>query len=240
MDKISVIIPTYNGEVFIAEALQSVFKQTRPVDEIIVVDDGSSDGTIEILKKYAAKITLIENSHKGNPAFGRNAGIEKATGNFIAFLDQDDLWPENKNEIQLNALRQKPIAMVDFGKIKVLNQQNLKDQTYLAQFFNDMHHHFLLSGALFRKEVFDVVGKFDETLTYHGSDTEWIVRAIEKGVAFSKNETITLIYRIHSGNYSNNFEKIKRGVAEVFMKSILRRKQSGLGGFTTFPKFKIV
>jgi len=240
MDKISVIIPTYNGEAFIADALQSIFNQTRPVDEIIVVDDGSSDGTIEILTKYAAKITLFENSHKGNPVFGRNTGIEKATGNFIAFLDQDDMWPENKNEIQLNALRQKPMAMVDFGKVNILNQQNLKDQTYLAQFFNERHDHFLLSGGLFRKEAFDIVGNFDDTLTYHSSDFDWIARAIEIGIFFSKNEAITFIYRIHSGNYSNNFEKLKRGVAEVFMKSILRRKQSGLGSFTTFPKIKIV
>jgi glycosyltransferase involved in cell wall biosynthesis len=240
MDKISVVIPSYNGEAFIAEALQSVFHQTRPVDEIIVVDDGSSDGTIEILKKYADKITLIENSHKGNPAFGRNIGIEKATGNFIAFLDQDDLWPENKLEIQIANLQQKTDAMVDFGKVKLLNQQNLKDQTHLAQFFNEKHDYFLLSGGLFRKEAFGLVGKFDETLTFHSSDFDWIARAIEKGIFFSKNETITFIYRIHSGNYSNNFEKIKRGVAEVFMKSILRRKQISQGGFATFPKMKII
>ncbi len=103
-----------------------------------------------------------------------------------------------------------------------------------------MGDYFLLSGGLFRKEAFDIVGKFDETLKYHSSDFDWIARTIEKGIAFSKNEEITFIYRIHSGNYSNNFEKIKRGVAEVFMKSILRRKQSSHGGFTTFPKIKLV
>ncbi len=240
MEKISAIIPTYNGAAFIAEALQSIFNQTRPVDEIIVVDDGSTDGTIEILKKYAGKITLIENSHKGNPAFGRNIGIEKAIGNFIAFLDQDDLWPENKLEIQLANLRQKPAAMVDFGKIITLNQQPEEEKTFLAKFFNEMGDYFLLSGGLFRKEAFDIVGKFDESLTYHSSDFDWITRAIEKGIGFSKNEQPTFHYRIHPGNYSNELEKLKGGVAEVFMRSIVRRKLHGKDKFNPFPKINIV
>ncbi len=235
---VSVIIPTYNGESFIGEALQSVFNQTRQVDEIIVVDDGSGDSTMEIVKRYPGKIRLIENEHKGNPAFGRNIGLEIANGDFVAFLDQDDLWPANKIEIQLANLLQKPAAKVDFGKIITLHQQ--QEKTLLSNFYDEMGDYFLLSGGLFRKEAFDIVGKFDETLTYHSSDFDWIARAIENGIAFSKNEKTTLIYRIHDGNYSNNFEKIKRGVAEVFMKSILRRKKNVENGISTFPKIKLI
>lgn len=237
---VSVIVPTYNGEAFIGEALQSIFNQTRPVDEVIVVDDGSGDSTIEIVKNYPGKIVLIENAHKGNPSFGRNIGIEKSAGEFIAFLDQDDLWPVNKIEIHISTFRQKPNAMVDFGKVKTLNQQNEKEQTLLASYYNEVGDYFLLSGGLFRREVFDVVGKFDETLTYHGSDFDWAARAIEKEIPFSKNEQVTLIYRIHQDNYSNNLEKIKLGIAEVFRKSFFRRKKLGKNGFHPFPKIKTV
>lgn len=240
MEKISVIIPTYNGAAFIAEAVQSIFNQTYPVHEIIVVDDGSTDKTTDIIKNYPGNITLIENKHKGNPAFGRNIGIEKATGDFIAFLDQDDLWPENKLEIQLASLQQKPSAMVDFGKVNLLDQQNELNRTFLAKFLTTMKDHFLPSSGLFRKEAFDIVGKFDETLTYHGSDTDWIARAIEKGITFSKNEEITFIYRIHDGNYSNNLGNLKHGLAEVIMKSIFRRKNKESEHFEPFPKIKIV
>jgi glycosyltransferase involved in cell wall biosynthesis len=93
--KISVIIPAYNAAAYIERALRSVLNQSRPADEIIVVNDGSTDGTSQILKRYEGKIRIIEQVNTGVSA-ARNAGIRAAAGDWIAFLDADDEWLPEK------------------------------------------------------------------------------------------------------------------------------------------------
>lgn len=96
--RISVIIPTYNRGPAILDALESVFAQTRPADEILVVDDGSTDGTAERLKPFADRITYIHKQNAGVNA-ARNTAIEHATGDWLTFLDDDDLWMSNRLEV---------------------------------------------------------------------------------------------------------------------------------------------
>jgi glycosyltransferase involved in cell wall biosynthesis len=106
--KISVIIPAYNARKFIAEAIESVLNQTFPAHEIIVVDDGSTDGTGEFVeKRFGNKVRLIRQENKGMGA-ARNAGIKVATGNIFQFLDADDLLLPNKFEVQLDFWRRNP------------------------------------------------------------------------------------------------------------------------------------
>jgi glycosyltransferase involved in cell wall biosynthesis len=106
--KISVIIPAYNACKFIAEAIESVLNQTFPAHEIIVVDDGSTDGTGEFVEKqFGDKVRLIQQGNKGQGA-ARNAGIKVATGNIFQFLDADDLLLPNKFEVQLDFWRRNP------------------------------------------------------------------------------------------------------------------------------------
>jgi glycosyltransferase involved in cell wall biosynthesis len=101
--KISVIIPTWNRELLIKEAIESVLNQTTPVHEIILCDDGSSDQTIEYVKNtFGKKVKILSLNHSGRPSIPRNRGIHAATGEYIAFLDSDDLWMPNKLELQLN------------------------------------------------------------------------------------------------------------------------------------------
>ena len=107
MDKISVIIPTYNREHTILNSVKSVLNQTYQNFEIIVVDDGSSDNTIDLLKKLNSdKIKVIVNeTNKGAP-YSRNRGIDLATGEYIAFQDSDDIWFEKKLEVCLKAIKE--------------------------------------------------------------------------------------------------------------------------------------
>ena len=105
--KISVIIPAYNASQYIERALKSVWAQTRPADEIIVVNDGSQDNTSEIVRKYSDKVTLIEQSNNGVSS-ARNAGIKAAAGDWITFLDADDEWLPDKLQLQCNLLQQSP------------------------------------------------------------------------------------------------------------------------------------
>lgn len=110
--KVSIIIPAYNAANYIEETLESVFKQTFTDYETIVVDDGSTDGTLKLLQSYADKVTFLSKSN-GGPASARNLGIRHARGELIAFLDSDDLWVKDKLAEQVNFLdRYKHIGMV--------------------------------------------------------------------------------------------------------------------------------
>ena len=98
--KVSVIIPAYNAAPYLAETLASVFAQSYPDYEIIVVDDGSTDDTLAVLEQFADRITLIRKPN-GGPASARNAGLRQARGELLAFLDGDDLWLPDKLAAQV-------------------------------------------------------------------------------------------------------------------------------------------
>src|SRR5580658_2196955 len=99
MDFLSVIIPAHNRELYVGEAIESALRQTRPPDEIVVIDDGSTDRTAEIARSFGKSVHCLSQSNQGIGA-ARNAGLQAARGNLIAFLDSDDLWLERKMEIQ--------------------------------------------------------------------------------------------------------------------------------------------
>src|SRR2546430_16171850 len=102
---VTVVIPVYNGERFIQRAVDSILKQTYPVSQIIVVDDGSKDRTREIVEKeYSEQVTLLCQQN-GGPARARNTGLRMATGEFIAFLDADDWWEPEKLTMQIRVLQ---------------------------------------------------------------------------------------------------------------------------------------
>ncbi|MCD6393437.1 MAG: glycosyltransferase family 2 protein, partial [Planctomycetes bacterium] len=101
---ISVVIPAFNAEEYIGRAIDSVLAQTRQPDEIIVVDDGSTDNTAEVIKPYSPKVHYIHQEN-GGASVARNTGIEAATGQWLAFLDADDEWLPEKLSMQIEHLR---------------------------------------------------------------------------------------------------------------------------------------
>ena len=103
--KITVIIPTYNRSADLQRALESVFKQTHPADEIIIVDDCSTDDTSQVIKKYGDQIIYLRNAFNSGASASRNTGIEKASGDYIAFLDSDDVWSDTKLEHQIQYMK---------------------------------------------------------------------------------------------------------------------------------------
>lgn len=113
MSKISVVIPAFNCENYIGETLESVLRQTLKAFEIIVVNDGSTDGTAATLEKFRKFIRYIYQANKG-PSAARNVGISYATGDYIAFLDNDDVWLPEKLSRQVDALRHHPEAALVF------------------------------------------------------------------------------------------------------------------------------
>ncbi len=237
--EITTIIPTYNGEKFIADAIQSINKQTYPVKEIIVVDDGSTDDTEKIVKQQTGNIRFIKQEHTGMPSAGRNRGINEATGEFIAFLDQDDFWCENKLALQVEKinLSEKPDVVV--GLTKIVNLTEDKYDLKLEKRYENGFI-FLLSAALFRKSVFQKVGIFNEQMKYYGSDTEWLFRAREYQILFYFQKDIVLYWNRHSQNQMDGLPTWQKSIMEMMMISIKRRKKNGKGKVTPLPKFNII
>ena len=112
---VSVIIPSYNCEPFLAEAIESVFAQTYRPKEVIVVDDGSTDQTAAIARSYK-EVQYIYQANQG-PAIARNNGIATARGDFIAFIDHDDMWLPNKLEVQIEYLLEHPYVGLSICRV---------------------------------------------------------------------------------------------------------------------------
>lgn len=211
MSKVSVIIPAYNAEKTITEALDSVLAQTHPVDEIIVVDDGSTDDTSKIIKNYPPSsighqpiIKYIPQPNSG-PAVARNTGIKAAEGEYIAFLDADDVWLPEKIAKQMSVFEQNPdVGLVCTGRIrhetatgkKVVNcvGNRLSGDGYMD--FWTYGNYVVTSSVLIKKICFNSTGTFDENPNILGSeDADMWIRISEQYKIFYFNEPL-VIYRV--------------------------------------------
>lgn len=174
--KVSVIIPAYNSEKTIVRALQSVFDQTRPPYEIIVIDDGSSDRTLEILNEYKEKISVFCQKNSGAAA-ARNEGVNKATGDLIAFLDSDDIWHAQKLEIQASFFEVDPDLDISSTGFNSLHESNYSEHLVSQKLttadirtkslgFNKIFIHPFLATptVIIKKTVFLTLGGFNESL----------------------------------------------------------------------------
>ncbi len=174
---VSIIIPTYNRRQFLVEAVQSVLNQkvfqgANPAYafEIIVIDDGSADGTEEAIRKIAGPIRYFFQEHQG-VSRARNRGLKEAQGEFIAFLDSDDLWLPDKIKIQMNVMESFPRLMgctteeLWVRRGKRVNPRK-KHQKYSGWIFPQALPLCILSlsASLFRRQVFEEIGGFDEAL----------------------------------------------------------------------------
>jgi glycosyltransferase involved in cell wall biosynthesis len=123
---VSVVVPAYNAEKFIARTIDSVLAQSHLPDEIIVVDDGSTDNTLQVIQQYGPKVKLIQQKNAG-PSAARNTGIQAATGEWIAFLDSDDEWLPEKLQLQIDLLKRNPhLAWTTANFYRCLCDENRK------------------------------------------------------------------------------------------------------------------
>ena len=208
--RVTVIIPAYNGAQFIAEALESVLSQTRPADQIIVVNDGSEDETAEVLRAYADRVQIIEQPNLGVAA-ARNRGLAAAAGEFVAFLDQDDLLLPDKLKLQVACLEQHPSAgilhsgwrLVDALGQKLSDVEPWRDLPRLdmASWLRQMP--VLFSAMLFRRDWLVQVGGLSSRFKQVG-DVELIQRLVLAGCESVWLPQITVLYRQHDANDSRN------------------------------------
>lgn len=231
---VSVIIPVYNGGAFVADAIESVKSQNYRPLEIIVVDDGSTDNTADMVKMSGDDVKYFRQKNQG-PAAAKNAGLKMATAKFIAFLDADDIWVENKLIRQEELLRNhtKSDAVTGYTHKMPMSQNP-------AHIMENQGAFLLSPGAtLFRKSVFEKVGVFDESLK-SGEDIDWFLRAREAGIHIMIHQQLVLLYRTHGRNISNNQKLVNLYLLKIHKKSLDRRRKAGKGTAFKLPKLNDV
>jgi glycosyltransferase involved in cell wall biosynthesis len=222
MHQVSIIIPTYNSEEFISEALDSVKNQTFQDFEIIVVDDGSSDSTREIVKGHPTNPKLLEQKNSG-PASARNRGIGLAHGKYVAFLDADDLWCSTKLEKQIARFESDNTLGMVFTEnylfdsrgtfLDSLDKAHLLMKGVVAQ--NILHHSGVSTPTVMvRKSVLDEVGGFEESLRHAEDDNLWIRITAQYPVALIDEPLVGV--RDHSKRTTrNNSLSLSSDIANV-------------------------
>lgn len=220
---VSVIIPVYNGGRYLRAALESVFAQTYRPFEVIVVDDGSVDDSGVIAQSFP-EVRYINQANQGVAA-ARNNGIEAARGEFLAFLDQDDLWTPEKLRLQMDQLLSHP----DLGYTLTQQQFFLDPGATLPPWFrkellSTVHPGWVLGTLVVRRSVFEKVGSF-ATGYSAANDSDWFFRAKAAGIPMSVVPELLLLKRLHEANDSGRVKEILSELLKV-VKSSLDRQRS--------------
>ncbi|MEZ4735635.1 MAG: glycosyltransferase family A protein [Caldilineaceae bacterium] len=198
MPAISVIIPVYNAEPFLAEAIESVLNQTVPPHQVIVVDDGSTDQSATIARRYCPHIQFEQQPNAGGAA-ARNRGVALAQGEFLAFLDNDDYWAPEKLTWQIDAFQRTPALEAVFGQLQQTHTVE-KAGTDGARFAMNHQDGWHLDTILMRRQAFDRIGPFDPT--WQVDTVEWLWRARRLGLHTMVLPQVLAWRRIHDNNLS--------------------------------------
>lgn len=193
---ISVVVPVYNGVNFVDEALASIGGQQHADLEVVLVDDGSTDGLPELAARLPAQVRYLRQDNRG-PAAARNLGIRSARAGVIAFLDVDDRWTPGHLERLEQALRKSPAAGIAQGRI-----QQVVVGPDGSEHLSGPYRMPYLGSCLFRRWVFDRCGYFDEQMRF-GEDYDLMCRAWEQDIPKCLVEEVSLLYRRHGGNMTH-------------------------------------
>ena len=199
---ISCIVPVYNAEKYLAGAIESILKQDYESTEIVVVDDGSTDGTEVVAARYGKRLRYLRQANAG-PGAARNQGINAAVGEFLAFLDADDLWHAEKLSRQMARFRARPelsycVTHVQNFWISELREE---EEQFREHRISKPLPGYVTSTLLARREFFDAVGPFN-TAIKHADDTDWFLRAQERGGVMELLPDVLLYRRLHTSNLS--------------------------------------
>lgn len=209
---VSVIVPTYDGEAFVRETLDSVLAQDYAPLELIVCDDGSRDGTIEILEGYGSRIKLLRQKNQGVAA-ARNRAAAEARGELITFLDHDDVWEKNMLATLVPLINERAgvdVAYADAWVIDSAGERRGRRGSFLHYAEGDvfeplLHGNFMpVETTLMRKQLFQAVGGCDISLRYL-EDYELCLRLAKRTKVAFHPEPLAR-YRIHERNLSHELE----------------------------------
>ena len=222
---ISSIVPVFNGERYLKEALDSIRAQTYRPLEIIVADDGSTDGTAAIVAGYGEEVRYLFQPNAG-PAAARNLGLSAARGEFVAFLDHDDLWHPEKLARQMARFQARPDLDVSVTHVQNFWIPELSDE---AARYKDHRRSQAVPGyttttLLARRTLFDSVGGFDPVVQ-HGDSTEWFLRVAEHGAVMELLPDVLSDRRLHQTNRTWHMATASRDQYLRIVKTSLDRRR---------------
>jgi glycosyltransferase involved in cell wall biosynthesis len=219
---VSVLMSVYNRAEYLEEAVESVFADASATHELVMIDDGSTDGANVIAASYAERAVVLRQEHRGCAA-AWNLGLRHARGEYITFCDSDDLWVSGHTGALLAELDARPAVDVAYGITTEFISPEL-DVASLATRAPYEESRALVGGALVaRRAVFDTVGAFDESML-QGYWFDWHSRFLEAAVPTSQVETVVLRRRIHSQNSSIVQSEMLGEYARALHASLVRRR----------------
>jgi glycosyltransferase involved in cell wall biosynthesis len=214
---IAVVIPVRNGEAFLEETFRSIWAQNYTPLEVVVVDDGSTDGTREKIRSIKGMpVRLLELGGAG-PATARNAGIRASESELVAFLDADDLWVNGALHRLAKTLAERPDAGFAQGLIRNFSEVRPGNRRFVTspyRFFN-------LGASLWRRSIFETVGLLDEELRLC-EDLDITMRCWERDIRKAEVESVVLHYRRHSGGMTHGLSGAGFGSVKAYKKRIDR------------------
>jgi glycosyltransferase involved in cell wall biosynthesis len=222
---VSVIVPAYQAEAFLGEALESALGQEGVRVEVIVVDDGSSDRTAEIAASYPVR--LLRQPNRG-PAAARNAGLAHASGEFVTILDADDVCPADRVSRQVDHLRAHPELGIVLGLTEIFLTPGQRPPAHWPLAYTGRPIPAVAGSMLARREVFEIVGAFDETLR-HSEDIDWLARMKDAGIRAGSIDHVVLRYRIHAANTSRDTTTNLAALLRVLRDSVRRQREQSVG-----------
>jgi glycosyltransferase involved in cell wall biosynthesis len=231
--RVSAVIPTYNYARYVADAVESALAQCLPGLEVVVVDDGSTDATADVLRRFGGRIRYVRQENRGLSA-ARNTGIRVARGRYLAFLDSDDLWLPGKLSEQAAWLDAEPEVGLVYGEALIVDERSTEEPT--------LHSHWAPHPSgwvwpalvrqnvvpsptpMVRREVFERVGPFDETLTACEDWDMWI--RVSRVCPFAYVDRVVAKYRRHHANMSLDYERMMANGLRVLEKAFASPRRS--------------
>jgi glycosyltransferase involved in cell wall biosynthesis len=234
-DTVSVVIPAYNAALFVTRAIESAEAQTAPPQEIIVVDDGSTDDTAATLAAYGSRIRVVTQANCGLPGGARNAGAAVATATWLAFLDADDNWLPEKLERQLQIGRDPAIALIYTDRFNIGAPADLPvrqgevHEMYSGDIFTDLlvlGNRITASSVMVRRDVFNALGGFAEHLRAAEDWDLWIRVAERHAVGFVDEPLVNYIF--HGGMFTGDPERMRVARGQVMQRALATARGTAL------------
>jgi glycosyltransferase involved in cell wall biosynthesis len=220
---VSVVITVYNGALYLAEAIESVLGQSYSPVQLIVVDDGSTDGSAEIAQSYGSALRFARQENAG-PGAARNHAIELATGSYYAFLDADDRFLPGKLERQMQILDAQPEIDMVFGHITEFVSPEIDDRAraLLREPVHDEPWR-MTNLMLVRRDAYHRVGPYSDTLRV-GIGVDWYARAVDSGLKEAVPSFLVLERRLHTSNNGIQHRDARHQYLHVLKQSLDRKR----------------